>query len=640
MSKQEEEEKKRKLREFLLEQGIDFTVIDKTLLVLWTNEVFNVGTLSAFSSKEDLRNLRARNDNGEEVALGAGTVEVLWSYILRRRADSSTAQPSKKLRLSGNATTPEDEFLAGLAKTRLDGKRLVLDQEVYDTKDKVVYVRSCYEQLFGICAPLLKSGRKCTVTGTPGIGKSMFGYYSNHRLLREGVTVIYIYMGWECCHLYVPENPGRKVLETLGRLDVKLPNLNEGGWVGRFIPNGATELAQDSKELYGALIKLEGEVVVILDPPRGWGADVFKNPPCGVLVVTSPTPERTLAINSQAGTFSFYMPLWTLEEVKSLLMARESSGQISDEEEGQLKLRSIRFGNIPRYIAQVNRSHLEMIMLAENATHEVIQQLSGPTMVQVVTPTSAVPQVSGRIIHLEAASDFMRASKRFASEMIERQILVHFQRSQRHAWSVFAESVRDVNGFSQMVGVRSEIWWHSALQAGGVFTLEQLYNKTSRLNSSYRKGPLRSITSPESAARYSAKQNLSDITNLWDLQESESAFAGLYFNFLKGNAPPIDSIWVLDGAKGKDIFDPGSESAPPVYVCGVQMTLSERHTLNLRGVDTFVNLVTKLAPPGARAEILFVTDESVLKNLHYVLVKEHPDLRQWLLKVPPDRLFQ
>jgi len=587
--------------------------------------------------------LKAKNEQGEEVSMGEGTIAILWKYIEGRRQGErgpSTAQPSKKLRLSGNAATPEDKFLAGLAKTRLDGERLVLDREVYDTKDKVVYVRSCYEQLFGTCAPLLKSGRKCTVTGTPGIGKSMFGYYSNHRLLREDVTVIYIYMGWECCHLYVPENPGQKVLKTLRRLDVELPNRTEAGWVGRFIPNSATELAQESKELYGALTELEGEVVVILDPPKGWGADVFKNPPCGVLIVTSPTPERTLAIDSQAGTFCFYMPLWTFEELKSLLIARQGSGQISDEEEGQLKLRSIRFGNIPRYIAQVNRSHLEMIMLAENTTYRVIQQLSGPTMVQVVTPTSAVPQVSGRIIHLEAASDFMRASKRFASEMIERQILVHFQRSQRHAWSLFAESVRDVNGFSQMVGVRSEIWWHSALQAGGVFTLEQLYNKTSRSNASYRKCPLRSFTFPGSAARYSAKQNLSDIANLWDLQASESAFAGLYFHFLKGNVPAIDSIWVLDGAKVKDVFDPGGKSAPPVYVCGVQTTLSERDTLNLEGMDTFLNLVMNLAPPGARAELIFVTDESLLKDLHYVLVKEHPDLRQWLLKVPSDRLFQ
>jgi hypothetical protein len=546
----------------------------------------------------------------------------------------------KRLRLSCDTVTPEDEFLAGLANTRLDGERLVLDREVYDTKDKVVYIRSCYEQLFGICAPLLKSGRKCIVTGTPGIGKSMFGYYSNHQLLRESVTVIYIYMGWECCHLYVPENPGQKVLETLRRLDVEFLKLNEAGWVGRFIPNGATELSQESKELYGALTKLEGEVIVILDPPRGWGADVFKNPPCGLLVVTPPTPERTLAVNSQAGTFGFYMPLWTFEEVKSLLIAREGQGQISDEDEGQLKLRSIRFGNIPRYIAQVSRSHLEMIKLAERATQEVIQQLSGPTMAQVVNPMSAVPQVSGRIIHLVATDDFERATKRFGSEMIERQILVHFHRSQRHAWSLFAESVRDVNGFSQMLGVRSEIWWHSALQAGGVFTLERLFTKTPRLNATYRKGPSRSLTFPESAARYSAKQNLSDITNLWDLQASESEYVGLYFHFLKGNVPAIDSIWVLDGATGKEMFDPGDESAPPIYVCGVQMTLSEKHALNLNGIETFLNLVTNLAPPGARAEILFVTDESLAKDLHYILVREYPDLRQWLMKVPSDRIFQ
>jgi len=85
MSKQEEEEKKRRWREFLLEQGVDSTVVDKALLALWKNEVRNVATLSAFSSKEELRNLKAKNEQGEEVKLGEGTIAVLWKYIEGKR---------------------------------------------------------------------------------------------------------------------------------------------------------------------------------------------------------------------------------------------------------------------------------------------------------------------------------------------------------------------------------------------------------------------------------------------------------------------------------------------------------------------------------------------------------------------------
>ena len=69
------------------------------------------------------------------------------------------------------------------------------------------------------------------------------------------------------------------------------------------------------------------------------------------------------------------------------------------------------------------------------------------------------------------------------------------------------------------------------------------------------------------------------------------------------------------------------------------MTLSEKHKLNLNGIETFLNLIADLAPAGARAEIIFATDESLQKDFHYMLVKEHPDLRQWLMKIPPDRLF-
>jgi len=86
MSKQEqEEEKKRKLREFLLEQDVDSIGVDKALLVLWGNEVYNVATLTAFSSEDKLRDLTARNDKGEEVRLGAGTIAVLWKYIVEQK---------------------------------------------------------------------------------------------------------------------------------------------------------------------------------------------------------------------------------------------------------------------------------------------------------------------------------------------------------------------------------------------------------------------------------------------------------------------------------------------------------------------------------------------------------------------------
>ena len=92
-------------------------------------------------------------------------------------------------------------------------------------------------------------------------------------------------------------------------------------------------------------------------------------------------------------------------------------------------------------------------------------------------------------------------------------------------------------------------------EGGEEFGLERLHNKTTRFDSSYSRGHKSEILFPESDARYSAKQNLGDITSLWDLTPN-SGYDGLYFHFLKGNVPPIASVWILDGAKAQGIFDP------------------------------------------------------------------------------------
>ena len=356
-------------------------------------------------------------------------------------------------------TDGTNQFLASLGKSRLDGVRLLFDKEVYATRDQMVYIRPCYEKLYDKINQNLLIGEKCVVTGTPGIGKSMFGYYAMHRLLDQGITVIYIYMGWACCHLYVPQSPSKLVMETLARLDIPVAETTDGErWLGRFIPEGIATLVEDSMALYSALVELIGDVVVIVDPPRVWGADLFKNPKCGLLMVTSPTPERTTAVKSEGDAFTLYMPLWSSDEIKNLVRARKNGVDLTEEEKMQLELRELRFGSIPRYIAQVKHDHSQMLAIGDNETKNIIKALSSTKMYEITNPMSVNPDISGRIIHIEVVNDQLDSfRKRFASEMIERQILVHFHRSERHSWSAFAACVRDVKGFAAMVGVQSEI---------------------------------------------------------------------------------------------------------------------------------------------------------------------------------------
>ena len=304
--------------------------------------------------------------------------------------------------------------------------------------------------------------------------------------------------------------------------------------------------------------------------------------------------------------------------------------------------RELRFGGIPRYVAKPDLTHEEMIQLASDDTNRAIQDLTGESMKDLVNPVSSNPQASGLIVHLLAGPDFQRVGKKFASEMVERQILVQFQGSEREAWTAFAGAVRDFKGFATLVGSRSEIWWHSALQTGGDYVLEELLNKSSK-RGKYRKGEPQKATFPTSEARYSAKQKLTDIESLWDgLQPPAAPHGGLYYHFLKGNVPAIDSIWVIKGVHGQRIFDPedvGKKSPPPAYVCATQMTIGSKESLSDAGMATFLNLADKVK--GARVEFIFVTDPKLGKDkLHYVKVDARPNLRQWLLAIPADRIFK
>ena len=80
----------------------------------------------------------------------------------------------------------------------------------------------------------------------------------------------------------VPKEPKSKVVAVLSQFEIAHQRnvATSQGWIGRFI-DYAGALAEHARELYGALIKLMTDVVVIVDPPEQWGSTVFQNPPCG-----------------------------------------------------------------------------------------------------------------------------------------------------------------------------------------------------------------------------------------------------------------------------------------------------------------------------------------------------------------------
>lgn len=293
----------------------------------------------------------------------------------------------------------------------MDDDLIRFEKEVYVTKDKVLFVRDCYLDLFELVYAEVSLGYKCIVTGTPGIGKSFFGYYAIGRLLDAGFTVIHIDMGWDYTNLYVPENPSDRVKRLLS--DEGKP---EGRWAGRL--NGEKAgLKPDAAELYEKLVQLEGEVVVIVDPPKDFSH--FLNPTCGLLVVTSPSTQRMSSFNSAGDVDYYFMLLWDEEELRTLLTKRKGC-PLTEKEDQELLLRIFRFGPIPRYVARSDFGHDKMIQISDKATTFVLSKLETGEMKEMLNPFNANPEFSGRLVHLVVDKTFTKVQKRFATEMIKK----------------------------------------------------------------------------------------------------------------------------------------------------------------------------------------------------------------------------
>jgi hypothetical protein len=148
----------------------------------------------------------------------------------------------------------------------------------------------------------------------------------------------------------------------------------------------------------------------------------------------------------------------------------------------------------------------------------------------MLDPFNTNPQFSGRIVHLEATSNFKLAGKRFATEMIERQILVRYWRRERQELLTLMKSASGISVFSQSLGHLNELWWHVAMQEGGPVQLVRLKDKPARnaSNTKYESGSIRKVNIPTTASRYSAKQNLGVIKSLWDIDKTRMAYISTF----------------------------------------------------------------------------------------------------------------
>ena len=240
----------------------------------------------------------------------------------------------------------------------------------------VKYIRHCYSQLWKLCLDTLNHAaivNHCVVIlGTPGIGKTHFGYLVLFHLAHTGVTVVY-----ETCK--------DKWTRTLFSGD----KVVQGLW----------------KDFNQVLAQPETFYVVDGVEPSRCDAKT--------ILVTSPRKNIWHKYSQRNGAKVLFMPVWTEEEIY-----RCSDLLYSDTPVETVEKRFCKWGGVARYVLRYAKDKAKQKVLKE-----AIGQADLKLILSASVESSGVEcDVSHRLLHFRVTRDFGYERFDFATNYIAEKV--------------------------------------------------------------------------------------------------------------------------------------------------------------------------------------------------------------------------
>jgi hypothetical protein len=182
-------------------------------------------------------------------------------------------------------------------------------QNIPSTTLKNLYIRESYRTIASSINPGIN---KAIITGTPGIGKSLFLIYLLWKLVKEGKRVLFIYHPF---NIYYDGNGGVFMLEKIPS-PIDFSFWNDTLWC-----------------LFDAKGKKEAQL------------DEFPYEMCTFIVSTSPRREMVNDFKKPPVPQEFYMPTWTKAELEEIAPLFPNATEWRDRFEN--------LGGIPRHVLEV-----------------------------------------------------------------------------------------------------------------------------------------------------------------------------------------------------------------------------------------------------------------------------------------------
>lgn len=288
-----------------------------------------------------------------------------------------------------------------------------------------LFVRSCYVDVWPEVEKALNEGKATLILGTPGIGKSHFGFLILLLLVRRGETVVY---------------QGR---EERSRILFSAPSVQVSG-----IQNRGFDSELDNPNVY---YMVDGEAPSIVNAKT--------------ILLASPR-DTTWNVVSKAskGTF-FYLPPWSLGELKK---CRES---IFDQKvtEAQVDELFRKWGGVARFVLEYANDPTQQDQLDKAIATSKLRSIA-----DTIDALTQAKDVSHKVVHFIPKDNFRSYTTSFASEYVADKIYAEITERNFNDVRDFLNGSMGLGDFGASRGRVFERYIHFRFERGGTFQTRNL----------------------------------------------------------------------------------------------------------------------------------------------------------------------
>jgi hypothetical protein len=327
-------------------------------------------------------------------------------------------------------------FYNDISKAAEDNGWLSFLQPIPSSTLQSLYVRESYKTIASSIQPGIN---KAIITGTPGIGKSLFMIYLLWKLVKAGKRVLFIY------------HPNTIYYDGQGGvfhcLEGSLPSSNELSFWNADLWCLFDE--KGKKEEHLSAFPYEYCTFVLSTSPRREMVNDFKKPP----------PPQI-----------FYMPLWNEIELETIAPSFPNSNDWHE--------RFIILGGIPRHVLEVTTDNPTELLEAACRQCELNDCIKIIGLNSTITDKSKVVH---SLVHITSTSPFTKSSVSYASATALDIIVANKGAEAKHKMAELLESSAGNPLTASLCGYIFEPFAFELLEKGGDFTCRQLVHGNKKL---------------------------------------------------------------------------------------------------------------------------------------------------------------